>query len=63
MHGYAHLPDFEGQQLKTPVRPDLVAEFVADTAIDEGRYRHPVRFLRLRTDLSADDVPLFPTGP
>jgi hypothetical protein len=33
-----------------PVRPDLVAEFVADTAIDEGRYRHPVRFLRVRAE-------------
>ncbi|MEU2718279.1 hypothetical protein [Streptomyces sp. NPDC007205] len=41
-----------------PVGPDLVAEFSADTAVDEGRYRHPVRFLRLRGDLSPRQVPL-----
>ncbi|MDX2514571.1 MULTISPECIES: ATP-dependent DNA ligase [Streptomyces] len=39
-----------------PVRPDLVAEFLADTAIDVGRYRHPVRFLRLRDDLAVQQV-------
>lgn len=42
-----------------PVRPDLVAEFEADTSVDEGRYRHPVRLLRLRDDLTADQVPSF----
>jgi len=41
------------------VRPDLVAEFQADTAIDEGRYCHPVRFLRLRDDLAVQQVPPF----
>ncbi|MFJ1701685.1 hypothetical protein ACIOHC_43140 [Streptomyces sp. NPDC088252] len=40
-----------------PVRCVLVAEF--DTAVDEGRYRHPVRFLRLREDLTLGDVPPF----
>ena len=40
-----------------PARPDLVAEFVADTAIDAGRFRHPVRFLRLRDDLAPTQVP------
>lgn len=44
-----------------PVRPELVAEFQADTAIDEGRYRHPVRFLRLREDLAVQQVPPFGT--
>ncbi|MPY52418.1 hypothetical protein FPZ41_29140 [Streptomyces sp. K1PN6] len=44
-----------------PVRPDRVAEFVADTAIDDGLYRHPVRFLRLRDDLTAQQVPPFRT--
>ncbi|PWI15979.1 ATP-dependent DNA ligase [Streptomyces sp. Act143] len=39
-----------------PVAPDLVAEFLADTSVDEGIYRHPVRFLRLRDDLSPEDV-------
>ncbi|MFF4347216.1 hypothetical protein [Streptomyces sp. NPDC001530] len=43
-----------------PVRPDLVAEFQADTAVDEARYR-PVRFLRLRDDLAVQQVPPFGT--
>ncbi|RPE39003.1 ATP dependent DNA ligase-like protein [Streptomyces sp. Ag109_O5-1] len=42
-----------------PVRPELVAEFQADTAIDEGHYRHPVRFVRLRDDLGVEQVPPF----
>ncbi|MFJ1607030.1 ATP-dependent DNA ligase [Streptomyces sp. NPDC088253] len=40
-----------------PVAPDLVAEFLADTAVDDGVYRHPVQFLRLRDDLGVKDVP------
>ncbi|MFB8128631.1 hypothetical protein [Streptomyces mirabilis] len=44
-----------------PVRLDLVAEFVADTAVDDGAYRHPVRFLRLRDDLTVQQVPPFGT--
>ncbi|MHA4815403.1 hypothetical protein ACXZ65_13730 [Streptomyces aculeolatus] len=43
-----------------PVQPDLVVEFDADTAVDAGRYRHPVRILRPRHDLSPDQVPRFP---
>ncbi|MFE7762482.1 ATP-dependent DNA ligase [Streptomyces sp. NPDC057438] len=45
-----------------PVRPDMVAEFVADAAFDAGRYRHPVRFVRVRSDMSPRDVELLP-GP
>ncbi|MEU2289177.1 hypothetical protein ABZ614_46185 [Streptomyces sp. NPDC013178] len=45
----------------TPVRPGLVAESLADTAVDEGPYRHPVRFVRLRGDLTAPQVPPFGT--
>ncbi|MFE5406189.1 hypothetical protein ACFQ9Z_33480 [Streptomyces sp. NPDC056580] len=41
------------------VRPDLVAEFLADSAVDEGVYRHPVRFRRLRDDLPAGQVQPF----
>lgn len=41
----------------TPVAPDLVAEFRGDTAVDRGRWRHPVRLHRLRTDLSPGEVP------
>jgi ATP-dependent DNA ligase len=39
-----------------PVVPDLVAEVAADTAVDLGRYRHPVRYLRLRDDMAPGDV-------
>lgn len=42
-----------------PIQPDLVAEFVADSAVDAGRYRHPVRYLRLRDDLSPQQAPPF----
>ncbi|OIV39359.1 ATP-dependent DNA ligase [Mangrovactinospora gilvigrisea] len=41
------------------VRPELVAEFLADTANDAGRYRHPVRFQRLREDQLPDQVARF----
>ncbi|MEV0186867.1 hypothetical protein AB0I54_48040 [Streptomyces sp. NPDC050625] len=44
-----------------PVRPDLVADFLADTAVDEARYRHPVHFLRLREYLTVQQVPPFGT--
>ncbi|MEU4732078.1 hypothetical protein [Streptomyces sp. NPDC023588] len=48
----------------TLVRPELVAEISADTAVDRGGvFRHPVRFKRLRLDLSVEEVPLFTPGP
>ncbi|MEU1012306.1 hypothetical protein [Streptomyces sp. NPDC005890] len=45
-----------------PVVPDLVAELKADTALDLGPHRHPVRFLRGRPDLSPADVPRWSSG-
>ncbi|MER6029853.1 ATP-dependent DNA ligase [Streptomyces sp. NPDC001851] len=39
------------------MRLDLVAEFLADTAVDDGRYRHPVRYPRLREEMDPRDVP------
>lgn len=43
----------------TLVRPDLVAEVGADVSPDaSGRWRHPVRFHRIRADLTAADAPL-----
>ncbi|WP_125623070.1 DUF2188 domain-containing protein [Streptomyces sp. WAC 00631] len=42
----------------TSTAPDLVAEFHGDTAIDRGRWRHPVRVRRLRRDLAPGDVPM-----
>jgi hypothetical protein len=40
-----------------PGAPDVVVEFAGDTAVDEGRYRHPVRYLRVRDDLSPEQLP------
>ncbi|WP_369252058.1 ATP-dependent DNA ligase [Streptomyces sp. R41] len=44
-----------------PVHPEVVVEVLADTAVDDGRYRHPVQFLRVRDDLTPDQLPLFST--
>ncbi|KMS79091.1 DNA ligase [Streptomyces leeuwenhoekii] len=40
-----------------PVHPELVVEFAGDTAVDEGIYRHPVRYLRVRDDMSPEQLP------
>ncbi|WP_031023811.1 ATP-dependent DNA ligase [Streptomyces sp. NRRL S-1314] len=40
-----------------PVQPDVVVEFAGDTAVDAGRYRHPVRYLRVRDDMSPEQLP------
>lgn len=46
------------------VRPDLVAEISADRAVDRGGvWRHPLRFKRLRVDVTTHDVPGFGAGP
>ncbi|MEJ8653608.1 ATP-dependent DNA ligase [Streptomyces sp. MS1.AVA.3] len=42
--------------------PALVAEVSADTAVDSGRWRHPVRFVRVRTDMAPQDTPPFSDG-
>ncbi|MFE2879205.1 ATP-dependent DNA ligase [Streptomyces roseus] len=45
------------------VRPEAVAEISADRAIDHGGiFRHPLRFQRLRLDVTAGDVPRFGAG-
>lgn len=49
---------FVGLEYRT-VQPGLVAELAADTAIDAGRHRHPVRFLRVREDLTSEEVEPF----
>ncbi|WP_240930071.1 ATP-dependent DNA ligase [Streptomyces coryli] len=43
----------------TLVAPELVAEVSVDVSVDAGRWRHPVRLLRLRPDLTPGKVPLF----
>ncbi|MFI1726452.1 ATP-dependent DNA ligase [Streptomyces sp. NPDC020489] len=42
------------------VAPDVVAEVAVDVARDNaGRWRHPVRLTRIRTDMEPGKVPLF----
>lgn len=46
------------------VRPELVAEISADRSVDHGGvFRHPLRFKRLRLDITAQEVPGFGAGP
>lgn len=45
------------------VAPELVAEISADTALDHGVYRHPVRFVRPRLDQLPADVAPYEPGP
>ncbi|NEA20475.1 ATP-dependent DNA ligase [Streptomyces halstedii] len=44
------------------VEPDQVAEIQGDTAVDRGAWRHPVRYVRLRQDITAADVPTIELG-
>jgi ATP-dependent DNA ligase len=51
---------FGGGRLSVPmvrVAPTAVAEVSADAALTAGVFRHPLRFVRLRPDLSPADVP------
>lgn len=41
-----------------PVAPLLVAEIAVDEAFEHGRWRHPVRYLRLRPELHPCDMAL-----
>ncbi|MFJ8210432.1 ATP-dependent DNA ligase [Streptomyces sp. NPDC096033] len=45
------------------VRPEAVAEVSAHRAVDYGVFRHPLRFQRIRLDMTAGDVPPFGAGP
>ena len=40
----------------THVDPVLVAEVTADTALQGGKYRHQLRYLRYRLDLRPEDL-------
>ncbi|MCZ4119868.1 ATP-dependent DNA ligase [Streptomyces sp. H39-S7] len=45
------------------VEPVTVAEVAAEVSVDpSGRWRHPVRWTRVRADLAPGDVPLFEAG-
>ena len=45
-----------GRVAITKVRPELVVEVAADPALQGRRYRHALRYLRLRTDTDPTDV-------
>ena len=47
----------------TRVEPVLVAEVSADAALSDGRFRHPVRYVRPRLELDVKDVPPLPERP
>jgi len=40
-----------------PTEPDVVVEVSADSAYEQGRWRHPPRYVRHRADLSPWDTP------
>ena len=40
----------------THVDPVVVVEIAADTALQAGRHRHPIRMVRVRSDLAAADI-------
>ena len=42
----------------TRVQPTMVAEVNADTALQGGVWRHPLRFIRYRPDVAPEDLPL-----
>ncbi|HEY3561770.1 MAG TPA: ATP-dependent DNA ligase [Kribbella sp.] len=44
----------------TKVEPLVVVEVAADTATQAGQIRHALRFVRIRPDLTPDDVPALP---
>ncbi|MGY1601877.1 ATP-dependent DNA ligase [Geodermatophilus sp. SYSU D00815] len=51
---------FGGGRLSVPltkVEPDVVVEVSADAALQAGVFRHPMRFVRVRSDLTPGDVP------
>ncbi|GAA1832106.1 ATP-dependent DNA ligase [Actinomadura chokoriensis] len=43
--------------------PEVVVEFSGDAAVEGGRWRHAVRYVRIRTDLSPAQVPRFGEPP
>lgn len=60
-HGHSFSPAWGSREKHpmVPVDPVLVAEIAVDTAFDDGRWRHPIRLLRIREDMAPEDVPAF----
>jgi ATP-dependent DNA ligase len=51
---------FGGGRLSVPltrVAPEVVVEVSADAALQAGVFRHPLRYVRVRPDLHAGDLP------
>lgn len=51
---------FGGGRLSVPltrVAPEVVVEVSADAALQAGVFRHPLRYVRIRPDLHASDLP------
>ncbi|MEB3371304.1 hypothetical protein [Saccharopolyspora mangrovi] len=46
-----------------PVHPDVVVEVVADTAVEYGRWRHRPTIVRIRDDITPDDLRFRIPGP
>lgn len=46
----------------TKARPMVVVEVLADAAMQAGRWRHGLRYVRPRADLQAEDVPALQPG-
>ncbi|MGI5214915.1 ATP-dependent DNA ligase [Plantactinospora sp. CA-290183] len=44
-----------------PVEPVIIVEVSADVAWERGRWRHPLRLLRIRLDLEPEDIELLST--
>jgi hypothetical protein len=44
------------QEALTKVEPLVVAEVTADTALQAGQWRHPLRLVRFRADLQPSDL-------
>ena len=44
----------------TPTEPLLVVEVDADVCFEQGRWRHPTAFRRVRSDLRTEDVAAAP---
>ncbi|MFI6582825.1 hypothetical protein [Embleya sp. NPDC050493] len=42
-----------------PVAPTMVAEICVDTAFENGKWRHPIRLVRVRDDMTPGDMPAF----
>jgi hypothetical protein len=56
-HGDRCLPGrWASTRGRVPVEPAVVVEIETDCCFELGRYRHAVRFIRVRTELDPADI-------